>query len=236
MGLLKDMAMQKLLKFLKTAELIFCRVFLLSASFSSFDARSKVTQYLMYIYIGFLVFFTLWARDEAKEMLLSPEDVELRRQERLINIENRERKRAAEEIEKARMEKQLAEEEQKKQSQAIEKIRNESESLPHVTAITFAQKYSDNQLAANKEFLGKRFKITGQIVKIDDRQGYPYVHLYRNVDTGPDYDYAAPAIVFRKEYYDRDVRVDVKIINAIKQKNVYSHHFFNCHKPTILIP
>lgn len=194
--------MQKLLKFLKTAELIFCRVFLLSASVSAFDARRKVTQYLIYAYAVFLGIFILVAKDKALEKFF-PEVVERRRQEQLMKVKEREQELATEEIEKARKENQLAEEEQKKQSQAIEKIRKESESLPHVTAITFAQKYSDNQLAANKEFLGKRFKITGKIIKIDDRKGFPYVHLYRNVDTGPDYDYAAPAIVFKKEYYDR---------------------------------
>ncbi len=194
--------MQRLLKFLEKAEAIFCRIFLLSASVSAFDARRKVTQYLIYVYAVFLIVFILVAKDKALEKFF-PEEVERRRQERLMKVKEREQELAAEEIEKARKEKQFAEEEQKNQSQAMEKIRKESESLPQVTAIAFAQKYSDNQLAANKEFLGKRFKITGKIIKIEDAKGYPFVHLYRNVDTGSDYDYAAPAIIFKKEYYDR---------------------------------
>ena len=194
--------MEKLLKFLEKIEAIFCPIFLLSPSFSAFEARRKVTQYLIYVYATFLVVFILIAKDRVLEKFF-PQEAERIKQERLIKWKKQEEERAAEELEKVRREKQLAEEEQKNQSQAIEKIRKDSENLPQVTAITFAQKYSDNQLAANKKFLGKKFKITGVILKIDDRQGYPVVHLYRNVDTGPDYDYAAPAIVFKKEYYDR---------------------------------
>jgi hypothetical protein len=101
-------------------------------------------------------------------------------------------------------EKKLRAEEEKRNAQiaAAEQKKNELEQLPLVTANEFAKKYSDNQVAANLEFKGKRFRISGVIHKIDDDNGYPRLSLYRNPNTGDDYDFSAPAITFKKEYYE----------------------------------
>lgn len=184
--------MEKIIDLLKTS---FWRVYFLSKSFSAFKERNIFAKVAIFLYFPIALFLTSAIIAGIFQEPLTPE-------------QKIEKERIAEERrilkEQTDAENKQKEEEDKRNAElaAIAAKKKELEQLPLVTANQFAKKYSDNQVAANMEFKGKRFRISGVILKIGDSRGYPQLSLYRNPDTGDDYDLSAPDIIFKKDYYE----------------------------------
>lgn len=61
--------------------------------------------------------------------------------------------------------------------------KQEIDSLPDVTATTIATAYSENTVAADQQFKGKKFKVSGSVVDINtDIMGNPYITLRGGVN------------------------------------------------------
>jgi hypothetical protein len=184
--------MQRIIELLKTS---FWRVYFLSKSFSAFKGRNIFAKFAILLYFLFALFLTSAIVVGIFEEPLTPE-------------QKVEKERVAEERRILKEQTDLANKQKKEEDRrnaelaAVAAKKKELEQLPLVTANQFAKKYSDNQVAANMEFKGKRFRISGVILKIGDSGGYPQLSLYRNPDTGDDYDLSAPYIIFKKDYYE----------------------------------
>ena len=64
-----------------------------------------------------------------------------------------------------------------------EKAKQEMDALPAVTASEIARAYSENTVAADQQFKGKKFKVTGTVDDIStDIMGDPYVTLRGGVN------------------------------------------------------
>jgi hypothetical protein len=173
-------------KFIDLLKKIFWRCYFLSQSASAFKEKHFLIKIAILPYFLLAVFITVGVVFiEIPRAFSTPE----------------------ERAEEARLDAERAAKKQEEQQNATileaENRRRELDRLPHVTAIQWAQKFSDNQIAANKEFLDKKFRITGKIRGFTDDDGDAMVILDRNTYTGKDYDFALPVIKFRKGNADR---------------------------------
>lgn len=184
--------MEKIFAILKT---IFWRFYFLSKSSSAFKERNFLAKAAILLYLPFALFVTLAIVIAITRDPPTPE-------EKAESARQSEERRVLAEQADAEKKRKLEEEQQNAEIAAAEEKRKALAQLPLVTANEFAKKYSDNQVAANLEFKDKRFRISGVIHKIDDDNGHPRLSLFRNPNTGDDYDFAAPAITFKTEYYE----------------------------------
>lgn len=146
-------------------------------------------KFLKWAIIGIVVLFVaLFALGLVLDANKSPEQ---RAAEAAVREQKRSDAAAAKEQAKAdaaaAKERAKAEAEQKK----LDEERAALDTLPQVTAAELANAYEENTVAADQQFKGKRFRVSGKIDSINtDLMGDPYVTLSTSLFLDPQFSFS----------------------------------------------